>query len=62
MARALEANGAKVFILDLDSKKLDEAKNLSVREPPFDPWLFPYLISIDSDIRNQAILSQSNVT
>lgn len=42
MARALEANGAKVFILDLDSKKLDEAKNLSVREPPFDPWLFPY--------------------
>ncbi|PCH00949.1 Short-chain dehydrogenase/reductase SDR [Penicillium occitanis (nom. inval.)] len=29
MARPLEANGAKVFILDLDSQKLDEAQDLS---------------------------------
>lgn len=30
MARALEANGAKVFILDMDSAKLEEAQKQSV--------------------------------
>lgn len=30
MARALEANGAKVFILDINVAKLQEASNQSV--------------------------------